>query len=200
MSFVAGTVERWGINWAGLLEVSHPGDNELWAQKRCVYVPGERTYDPSGMTGDPHASERVGPSCALTQNAVTALMLVGLMRGGGKAELDKVQSMFTSVIACYHGRKALSAFMALQMTEAFLELPDAPTPFPTFMRALADTDTAGFDLGVASREHSRKYLASWEGGDPCPPAEYFRKVLQKDKEADLGLSAADYATLKAKAE
>lgn len=40
------TVEKWGINFAGVIKVTHPtGEHGI------IYIPGTRTYDPAGITG-----------------------------------------------------------------------------------------------------------------------------------------------------
>ena len=39
-------VEKWGINFAGSVHVSHKTGEE-----RVIYLPGTRTYDPAGTTG-----------------------------------------------------------------------------------------------------------------------------------------------------
>lgn len=40
-------VEKWGINFAGKVCVKHESGEE-----REVYLPGTRTYDPAGITGE----------------------------------------------------------------------------------------------------------------------------------------------------
>ena len=40
-------VEKWGINFAGTVRVKHESGEE-----RVVYLPGTRTYDPAGITGE----------------------------------------------------------------------------------------------------------------------------------------------------
>ena len=41
--------------------------------------------------GDPHASERIGPSCSRIQLAVTLSQLVAAARGAGTADLSLIQ-------------------------------------------------------------------------------------------------------------
>ena len=40
-------MEKWGINFAGRVSVRHESGEE-----RVVYLPGTRTYDPAGITGE----------------------------------------------------------------------------------------------------------------------------------------------------
>lgn len=45
----------WGINFVGTIHVKHPTGEEC-----TIYLPGVLTFDPAGITGDSHASERIG--------------------------------------------------------------------------------------------------------------------------------------------
>lgn len=40
------TVEKWGINFAGIVKVTHSTGKEY-----TIFLPGTRTYDPAGLTG-----------------------------------------------------------------------------------------------------------------------------------------------------
>lgn len=46
LQFINQPVEKWGINFAGSVRVSHKTGEE-----RLIYLPGTRTYDPAGITG-----------------------------------------------------------------------------------------------------------------------------------------------------
>ena len=46
-------VQCWGINFGGALVITHPEE-----ESKRIYLPGARTYDPAGLSGDMHASER----------------------------------------------------------------------------------------------------------------------------------------------
>lgn len=41
-------VRKWGINFAGRVLVKHEGSEG----ERVIYLPGTRTYDPAGLTGE----------------------------------------------------------------------------------------------------------------------------------------------------
>ena len=106
LQFVNQPVEVWGINFAGTVRVCHKS-----GQQRLIYLPGTRTYDPAGitglpdmyskrmlshislppLTGDPHASERIGPSCSRTQIGVSACQLVAAVRGAHSEDLSLIQ-------------------------------------------------------------------------------------------------------------
>ena len=47
LQFDSTPVEKWGINFAGTVHVKHSSGEE-----RIIYVPGTRTYDPAGLTGE----------------------------------------------------------------------------------------------------------------------------------------------------
>ena len=40
------TVEKWGINFAGVVKVAH-----TTGEQSVIFIPGTRTYDPAGLTG-----------------------------------------------------------------------------------------------------------------------------------------------------
>ena len=49
------------------------------------------TYNVYVCTGDPHASERIGPSCSRTQLAVSMSQLVAAARGALSADICLIQ-------------------------------------------------------------------------------------------------------------
>ena len=46
MELEEGTIEKWGINFAGVVKVVH-----TTGEQNVIYMPGTRTYDPAGLTG-----------------------------------------------------------------------------------------------------------------------------------------------------
>ena len=97
-----GVVEEWGINWAATVKVTT--DDK---RPRRLFLPGELTYDPAGITGDAHASERIGKACACTQLAITGAMLCAAQEGATYAQLQQIQAATEPIIATYHGRLTL---------------------------------------------------------------------------------------------
>jgi len=170
--FEANPVTIWGINFAASLVVVR-----ATTQTR-IFLPGVRTYDPAGITGDSHASERVGPSCARTQTAITALELQAIMRGASVTDLAKIQEAFSSVIARYHGRVLLFKWMALQLREALIDHKAQVTPYPDFIKR--EVEKGQLDVRLPGRNHTRRYLDSYRRGSPAPPPAYFAQVLVKD--------------------
>ena len=49
----------------------------------CVYI----------CTGDPHASERIGPSCSRAQLGISVTHLVAAARGANGKDIDLIQVM-----------------------------------------------------------------------------------------------------------
>jgi len=106
------TVEKWGINFAGIVKVTHSTGKE-----NEIFLPGTRTYDPAGLTGrslcflqcdimllclckgDPHASERIGPSCSRTQGAITLVGLVAAVKGANLEEINTLQEACHAAVA-----------------------------------------------------------------------------------------------------
>lgn len=53
MSVNRSPVQMWGINFAGSVVVKHASGEE-----RVIYLPGSRTYDPAGITGE-HSRQNI---------------------------------------------------------------------------------------------------------------------------------------------
>jgi hypothetical protein len=175
LTVLADAHEKWGINWAGMV-LAESGDG----RPRIIYLPGERMYDPAGLTGDAHASERIGKACARTQAAITLAQLNALNVGASVEQLEQIQRATEKVIVRYHGRLTLWQYMFEQIVAAF-ERRDV-TPYPTFIEErLASGELDGT---LPERAHTRAFLQTWREGYPRPPPEYFSKVQQKDG-ADL---------------
>lgn len=131
--------------------------------------------------GDPHASERIGPSCSRTQLGITVAQLVALQKGGDLEQLNMMQDKLRPLIVRYHGRVTLFDYMKQQIEEAVLNNSDV-TPYPEFIKGLIQKQK--FELTDA-RKHTRAYLASYNRGSAHPPLEYFVKVSKKDKVEEL---------------
>ena len=116
LQFSPVPLEEWGINFAGTVIVKQSDDKE-----RKIYMPGTRTYDPAGKSGDPHASERIGPSCSRTQNAITLAQLMAAMYGVDQSSIAKLQEKLRPMVNKYHGRETLFDWMFLQITEVVFE-------------------------------------------------------------------------------
>lgn len=73
------------------------------------------------FSGDPHASERIGPSCSRTQAAVSLAQLVAALKGADMGMLIQLQEKLRPMIARYHGRELLFDWMLLQIKQAIFE-------------------------------------------------------------------------------
>lgn len=113
LSFEATDSCQWGINFVGQVIVSHADGTQC-----RIYLPGVRTYDPAGKSGDPHASERIGPSCFRTQTAITVAQLVAAHHGASIDSLKEMQCKLRHMISKYHGREVLFDWMFLQIQES----------------------------------------------------------------------------------
>eukprot|EP00051_Salpingoeca_urceolata_P027645 m.482538 g.482538 ORF g.482538 m.482538 type:complete len:296 (+) comp22570_c0_seq1:73-960(+) len=171
-------VEVWGINFAATLWVRHKSSGSV----RPVYWPGTRTYDPAGMTGDPHASERIGPSCAKAQGAISAAQVAAVRHGATAAQVQQIQAACEEIIRRYHGRVQLFEWMHHQIQMVVFEDRE-PESYPQFLQGLVHANK--LDLTADNREHTRKYLETFVQGAPRPPTEFFCKVKAKDDVATL---------------
>lgn len=172
--------QQWGINWGGAVQVK-----SVDGTKRMIVLPGELTYDPAGVTGDAHASERIGKSCACTQLAITGAMLHAANLGASLENLELIQKETRDVIRRYHGRLTLWKYMLLQIQRAVYEQREAP-PYPEFVLAairMGEIDPK--EISQKRMRHTRAFLQNWVTDDPQPPLEYFKKVSSKDKNGVL---------------
>ncbi|XP_062515107.1 uncharacterized protein LOC134190659 [Corticium candelabrum] len=171
LTFVEKVVEKWGINFVGTVTVSH-GNGQTFA----VYLPGIRTYDAAGISGDPHASERIGAGCANTQLSITIAQLVALRDGATLEQLGEIQDAMKNVVACYHGRMALSQWMKAQLVHAIIEKKEV-TPYPEFIQQMIDDGKLEIN---ANRAHTKIYLESYKAGRPVSPPQFYKKCAAKE--------------------
>ena len=128
------------------------------------------------LAGDPHASERIGPSCSRTQTGVSISELIAALHGAKLDQLNTLQEKVRPLIARYHGRGCLFDWMWLQIGEAVYQNKEV-TPYPEFIKQ--QVKDGRLELG-AGREHTKAYLKSYNEGNPCPPLQYYQKVAKKD--------------------
>ena len=177
--FLETEVEKWGVNFAATLQVLHPGRGVAGSFLALpIYLPGVRTYDPAGATGDRHASERVGASCAVAQAMITIAQLAAAALGAGRDGVGALQGAFADAVRCYHGRDTLFAFMHAQVVAACFDQV-ACVSYPDFIRARVERAQLDLCAGARARAHTQTYLL--QGPCPCvPPPAYHLKVAQKD--------------------
>ena len=78
--------DMWGMRFVGRIIVLHDSGETC-----TIYLPGVLTFDPAGISGDTHSSERIGPSCARIQTGITIAQLFALQNGGTSNDVDAIQ-------------------------------------------------------------------------------------------------------------
>ena len=128
------------------------------------------------LPGDPHASERIGPSCSCTQTIVTIAQLFAAVKGATLDEVTQIQEATRAAILHYHGRECLFDWMRMQIEEAIFKNRDV-TAYPEFIKQWVES--RGISLS-GNRGHTKTYLESYDQDCPHPPKEYYVKVSCKD--------------------
>ena len=146
----------------------------------------------SVISGDPHASERIGPSCSRTQAGITIAQLVASANGAELKHINDMQEKLLPLVKRYHGRVALFEWMKVQIEEAVFKNVDV-TPYPEFIKTLVRSQV--MEISADSQAHTRDYLHSYNNGKPHPPLQYYQKVAKKDKIEEL-LSGDDLRRFK----
>ena len=169
VNVVPQVTERWGIKFVATVEVEQGGPASV------LYLPGVLTFDPAGITGDSHSSERIGPSCARVQTAVTVAQLFVLQHGGTQADIDAVQQASAPMINAYNGRLCQWKWMRQQVRE--VGAGSEVTPYPAFLQGLVDSGE--LNVEPENRAMTREFLQGYKAGVPVPPMAYFLKVNEK---------------------
>ena len=76
----------WGMRFVARIIVRHNSGETC-----TIYLPGVLTFDPAGISGDTHSSERIGPSCARIQTGITIAQLFALQHGGTSDDVSAIQ-------------------------------------------------------------------------------------------------------------
>lgn len=181
------TVEE-GINYAAKIVVT----GGVVDKERFIFVPGVKTYDIAGMTGDAHASERQNPSCAkMLMALVTAV--VAIFRASGDPGLAEV--VFSSnyhVFQVAHGRWTLATYMWDQIYKAFMG--EERISYAKFVQEILPSvqakpcqneEVVGGTVTTqgACHNHMNTYM-----NELSPPPEFYAKIckdLQKRLDEDL---------------
>lgn len=175
-----------GINWAASI-IFTPHVRTV-RRSFMIHLPGERTYDPAGMSNDPHQSERVGGSCAKTQLMITIAELHALKYGARLEQVKThIQDKFEPIIERYHGRETMFRYMWHQIEQTWQY--KTPLSYPAFVSR--EVSLGMLKVNIPERMHTRKFLASYLAGNPRPPNEYFRKLVDSHK-PNLGQKMTGY--------
>mmetsp|Transcript_1196 Transcript_1196/g.2757 ORF Transcript_1196/g.2757 Transcript_1196/m.2757 type:complete len:750 (-) Transcript_1196:1630-3879(-) len=168
---------KWGINFAGTVSVSLDHKDGNFTQKFKIFLPGLKTYDPAGRTGDPHASEAIGASCTRFQGFISSSQIFSAIHGGGSKAIQIIQERARPILERYHGRNALYEWMQHQVQSVFVDFEE-PMEYPTFIQTYF-VETGVIDLENPAQKHTASYLQSFFSGTPYPPPEYFEKLAKK---------------------
>ena len=128
------------------------------------------------LLGDPHASERIGPSCARAQTGITVAELYAAKQGATLEQISTLQEASRAAILRYHGRDCLFEWMRQQLEDAIFKNKDV-TPYPEFVKVWVESGKLSLS---DARSHTKEYLASYEEGRAVPPLLYYKKVAAKD--------------------
>ena len=86
LELILENIDLWGMRFVGRVIVHHDSGETC-----SIYLPGVLTFDPAGISGDTHSSERIGPSCARIQTGITIAQLFALQNGATSKDVDAMQ-------------------------------------------------------------------------------------------------------------
>ncbi|GAB5370153.1 hypothetical protein AAMO2058_001467600 [Amorphochlora amoebiformis] len=170
-------VTRWGINFSGVVKVRIGSKEDELEKDLEILIPGLKTYDPAGRTGDSHASEAVGASCTRFQGAISTAQIFAAVNGGGSAAIQKIQEEARPLLERFHGRSALFEWMQHQVQSVFVDYEE-PLEYPAYIQSYF-IETGRLDLSDPRHRHTARYMESFMQGLAYPPPEYFEKLLKK---------------------
>ena len=87
LNLILENTDMWGMRFVARINVLHPSGEVC-----TIYLPGVLTFDPAGITGDSHSSERIGPSCARIQTGITITQIFALQTGCTSDDIDAIQN------------------------------------------------------------------------------------------------------------
>mmetsp|Transcript_53634 Transcript_53634/g.61480 ORF Transcript_53634/g.61480 Transcript_53634/m.61480 type:complete len:371 (+) Transcript_53634:1145-2257(+) len=167
-----------GVNFVGELNVTHPS-----GETARIFLPGARTYDPAGITGHPHASERIGPDCFASQTAITVAQIYAIKVGCPLKFIKAMQKNSLPVIEAFHERFELHEYMHYQVVIALLEKKQ-PMRYCEFLKEKIGAGSLNFDS--KGHEHSKEYMhrvedyVAGKADFVYPPFQFFQKIDKAD--------------------
>jgi hypothetical protein len=87
LNLILENTDIWGMRFVARIKVEH-----TTGEICTIYLPGVLTFDPAGISGDTHSSERIGPSCARIQTGITITQLFALQNGCTSEDVDAIQN------------------------------------------------------------------------------------------------------------
>jgi hypothetical protein len=184
-----------GINYLGQVEVIH-----ISGEVYRINVPGERTYDPAGVTGSQINSERIEGAYFCFMVGVLVSQIRAAQFGASQRFIEEVSRVTKPLLEDYYQRFQLHSWMCLQVTQACC-LKRTPSKYGEYLKTKVFEKALQLkgDRSDHTKEYLEQFLACEEGEvlQIYPPRQYFRKLCQDD-EAELQgeLPAVDFAKVK----
>lgn len=169
--FIGRSCHEWGINFGATMIINGT----------TIYLPGFKTYDPAGESGDEHSSELVGMGCATSLMEMYSAMVHATVLGCDHSQLEEIADLFRSeILEKYHGRAHLFSWLVRQLHEAMTTGTIAVTPYPVHIQEAirAHLITLRFGNQEETMAHARDYLASFRKGRPRLPPHFHVKYAE----------------------
>mmetsp|Transcript_9979 Transcript_9979/g.19746 ORF Transcript_9979/g.19746 Transcript_9979/m.19746 type:complete len:351 (+) Transcript_9979:26-1078(+) len=168
-----------GINYLGQIEIRHSTGEML-----KIHVPGERTYDPAGVTGSQVSSERIdGPYFCFMMGVIVS-QIRAAQYGASQRFLEEVCRVTKPLLEDYYQRYMLHDWMTLQVTQTCCLKRKSPA-YGEFLKNKIFEKALKLqgDRNDHTKEYIEQFLACEEGTALMiyPPRQYFKKVCQEDE-------------------
>jgi len=158
VEFVPAVQEFNGINYLGSIQVAY---EDL---KALIRVPGERTYDPAGVS-DSQGNEVVDSKSFHFLAALTAAKVMAAKCGAELSFIREMHRVTKPVMEAYHHRLWLGEWMQLQVEKACFS-KNQPVDYPGYLNTQIMQKV--LILSQEKQSHSREFLGSLK-----PPASYY---------------------------
>ena len=172
VAFIPAAEEHNGINYLGCIQVTY--EDQF---KALIRVPGERTYDPAGVS-DSQGNEVVDSKSFHFLAALTAAKVMAAKSGAELSFVREMHRVTKPVMEAYHHRLWLGEWMQLQVEKACFSR-NQPVDYPGYLNTQIIQKV--LLLNQEKQSHSREFLSSLK-----PPANYYTvrhiQALLKDED------------------
>lgn len=187
--FIPAVQEHNGINYLGCIQVTY--EDQF---KALIRVPGERTYDPAGVS-DSQGNEVVDSKSFHFLAALTAAKVMAAKCGAELSFIREMHRVTKPVMEAYHHRLWLGEWLQLQVEKACFS-KNQPVDYPGYLNTQIMQKV--LILSQDKQSHSREFLSSLK-----PPASYYTvsatQTLLKSEETKNKLQSemqpADFSRL-----
>lgn len=184
-----------GINYLGQIEIRHRTGETI-----KINIPGERTYDPAGITGSQVNSERIDGPYFCFMIGVLVSQIRAAQYGASQRFIEEVCRVTKPLLEDYYQRFMLHDWMCLQVSQACFMKRKAPE-YGDFLKnkVFEKALLLRGDRNDHTKEYLEQYLACIEGTAQqiYPPRQYFKKICQEDEPELLNeLAPGDLAKVK----